>query len=190
MLQELGFWSFLNSWETYASQVCILLDRRTTNTSWTHCPWQGLDLRSSETVCQKEPQRGFYQIRDTALLIIPCGTHRWFGHWHLVARSISPASCLQAVLCDRLHWAGCMIIALLRQQRSFAVLDFCYHLLKVQKHDGKGRNHQKRGTWKLLGTDLFSIYLKFCFFTMNVSHLRTKGATKWKLSFHSPNESE
>lgn len=38
---------------------------------------------------------------------------------------------------DGLHWAGCMIIALLGQQRRFAVLDFCYHLLKVQKHDGK-----------------------------------------------------
>lgn len=38
---------------------------------------------------------------------------------------------------DGLHWAGCMIIVLLGQQRRFAVLDFCYHLLKVQKHDGK-----------------------------------------------------
>nr|XP_023395464.1 cytoplasmic FMR1-interacting protein 1 [Loxodonta africana] len=38
---------------------------------------------------------------------------------------------------DGLHWAGCMIIVLLGQQRRFAVLDFCYHLLKVQKQDGK-----------------------------------------------------
>ncbi|KFQ63305.1 Cytoplasmic FMR1-interacting protein 1, partial [Pelecanus crispus] len=38
---------------------------------------------------------------------------------------------------DGLHWAGCMIIVLLGQQRRFDVLDFCYHLLKVQKHDGK-----------------------------------------------------
>ncbi|XP_054997007.1 LOW QUALITY PROTEIN: cytoplasmic FMR1-interacting protein 1 [Sorex araneus] len=38
---------------------------------------------------------------------------------------------------DGLHWAGCMVIVLLGQQRRFAVLDFCYHLLKVQKHDGK-----------------------------------------------------
>lgn len=30
-----------------------------------------------------------------------------------------------------------MIIVLLGQQRRFDVLDFCYHLLKVQKHDGK-----------------------------------------------------
>lgn len=30
-----------------------------------------------------------------------------------------------------------MVIVLLGQQRRFAVLDFCYHLLKVQKHDGK-----------------------------------------------------
>uniref|UniRef100_A0A8C6TL09 Cytoplasmic FMR1-interacting protein n=1 Tax=Neogobius melanostomus TaxID=47308 RepID=A0A8C6TL09_9GOBI len=38
---------------------------------------------------------------------------------------------------DGLHWTGCMIIALLGQQRRFDVLDFSYHLLKVQKHDGK-----------------------------------------------------
>lgn len=30
-----------------------------------------------------------------------------------------------------------MIIALLGQQRRFDILDFSYHLLKVQKHDGK-----------------------------------------------------
>ncbi|XP_075708691.1 cytoplasmic FMR1-interacting protein 1 isoform X2 [Rhinoderma darwinii] len=38
---------------------------------------------------------------------------------------------------DGLHWAGCMIIVLLGQHRRFDVLDFCYHLLKVQKHDSK-----------------------------------------------------
>uniref|UniRef100_A0A8C9VFH5 Cytoplasmic FMR1-interacting protein n=1 Tax=Scleropages formosus TaxID=113540 RepID=A0A8C9VFH5_SCLFO len=38
---------------------------------------------------------------------------------------------------DGLHWAGCMIITLLGQQRRFDILDFSYHLLKVQKHDGK-----------------------------------------------------
>lgn len=30
-----------------------------------------------------------------------------------------------------------MIITLLGQQRRFDILDFSYHLLKVQKHDGK-----------------------------------------------------
>lgn len=53
-----------------------------------------------------------------------------------------PLSCLllsarRQCFGDGLHWAGCMIIVLLGQQRRFAVLDFCYHLLKVQKHDGK-----------------------------------------------------
>ncbi|XP_031694164.1 cytoplasmic FMR1-interacting protein 1 homolog [Anarrhichthys ocellatus] len=38
---------------------------------------------------------------------------------------------------DGLHWAGCMIISLLGQHRRFDILDFSYHLLKVQKHDGK-----------------------------------------------------
>jgi len=30
-----------------------------------------------------------------------------------------------------------MIITLLGQHRRFDILDFSYHLLKVQKHDGK-----------------------------------------------------
>uniref|UniRef100_A0A8B9K902 Cytoplasmic FMR1 interacting protein 1 n=1 Tax=Astyanax mexicanus TaxID=7994 RepID=A0A8B9K902_ASTMX len=38
---------------------------------------------------------------------------------------------------DGLNWAGCMIITLLGQQRRFDIMDFSYHLLKVQKHDGK-----------------------------------------------------
>lgn len=46
-------------------------------------------------------------------------------------------SCSRQCFGDGLHWAGCMIIVLLGQQRRFDVLDFCYHLLKVQKHDGK-----------------------------------------------------
>ena len=45
--------------------------------------------------------------------------------------------CFRQCFGDGLHWAGCMIIALLGQQRRFDILDFSYHLLKVQKHDGK-----------------------------------------------------
>lgn len=38
---------------------------------------------------------------------------------------------------DGLNWAGCAIIVLLGQQRRFDLFDFCYHLLKVQRQDGK-----------------------------------------------------
>lgn len=38
---------------------------------------------------------------------------------------------------EGLHWAGCTIIALLGQQRKFEALDFCYHILRVQRVDGK-----------------------------------------------------
>lgn len=55
---------------------------------------------------------------------------------------LSPGAQPSRLLCrqcfgDGLHWAGCMIIVLLGQQRRFDILDFSYHLLKVQKHDGK-----------------------------------------------------
>ncbi|UYV60204.1 CYFIP1 [Cordylochernes scorpioides] len=38
---------------------------------------------------------------------------------------------------EGLHWAGCVMIALLGQQRRFEALDFCYHILRVQRVDGK-----------------------------------------------------
>lgn len=38
---------------------------------------------------------------------------------------------------EGLHWAGCAIIVLLNQQRKFEALDFCYHILRVQRVDGK-----------------------------------------------------
>ncbi|EYC24494.1 hypothetical protein Y032_0013g1932 [Ancylostoma ceylanicum] len=38
---------------------------------------------------------------------------------------------------DSLQWAGMTIICLLGQQRRFEVLDFCYHLHRIQKLDGK-----------------------------------------------------
>lgn len=79
---------------------------------------------------------------------------------------------------DGLHWAGCMIIALLGQQRRFAVLDFCYHLLKVQKHDGKDEIIKNVVRGSFTKTDIFYLFKVFVFFPMNVSHLRTKGATK------------
>ncbi|KAM3956068.1 cytoplasmic FMR1-interacting protein Sra-1 [Aphomia sociella] len=41
---------------------------------------------------------------------------------------------------EGLHWAGCTIIALLGQQRRFEALDYCYHILRVQRVDGKDEN--------------------------------------------------
>lgn len=38
---------------------------------------------------------------------------------------------------EGLSWAGATMITLLGQQRRFEALDFSYHLLKVQRVDGK-----------------------------------------------------
>lgn len=38
---------------------------------------------------------------------------------------------------EGLNWAGCVMIVLLGQQRRFEALDFCYHILRVQRVDGK-----------------------------------------------------
>ncbi|XP_052277859.1 cytoplasmic FMR1-interacting protein-like isoform X1 [Dreissena polymorpha] len=41
---------------------------------------------------------------------------------------------------EGLNWAGCALIVLLGQQRRFEALDFCYHILKVNKVDQKDEN--------------------------------------------------
>ncbi|XP_053399045.1 cytoplasmic FMR1-interacting protein-like isoform X2 [Mercenaria mercenaria] len=41
---------------------------------------------------------------------------------------------------EGLNWAGCAIIVLLGQQRRFEALDFCYHILKVNRVDMKDEN--------------------------------------------------
>lgn len=41
---------------------------------------------------------------------------------------------------EGLNWAGCAMITLLGQQRRFEALDFCYHILRVQRVDGKDEN--------------------------------------------------
>ncbi|KAG8586722.1 hypothetical protein GDO81_005460 [Engystomops pustulosus] len=71
---------------------------------------------------------------------------------------------------DGLHWAGCMIIVLLGQHRRFDVLDFCYHLLKVQKHDGKDeiiksvplkKMVERIRKFQILNDEIFSILDKY-----------------------------
>ncbi|KAK0400166.1 hypothetical protein QR680_003383 [Steinernema hermaphroditum] len=44
---------------------------------------------------------------------------------------------VEEVFGDSVHWAGCVIIMLLGQHRRFEVLDFCYHILRVHRADGK-----------------------------------------------------
>ena len=41
---------------------------------------------------------------------------------------------------EGLNWAGCVLITLLGQQRRFECLDFCYHIFRVQRVDGKDEN--------------------------------------------------
>ena len=38
---------------------------------------------------------------------------------------------------EGLNWAGCALIVLLNQQRRFEALDFCYHILRVNRVDQK-----------------------------------------------------
>lgn len=60
-------------------------------------------------------------------------------HGHVLMVTLS--YCLPRELFgEGLNWAGCALIVLLSQQRRFEALDFCYHVLKVNRVD------QKQGT--------------------------------------------
>lgn len=58
-----------------------------------------------------------------------------------------------------------MIIVLLGQQRRFDILDFSYHLLKVQKHDGKDEIIKSVVSWTFVVfetlTQLFFFFSSF-----------------------------
>lgn len=54
---------------------------------------------------------------------------------------------------EGLHWSGCTMIVLLGQQRRFEALDFCYHILRVQRVD------MKDDTVKGIVRQLISFYI-------------------------------
>uniref|UniRef100_A0A8W8L913 Cytoplasmic FMR1-interacting protein n=2 Tax=Magallana gigas TaxID=29159 RepID=A0A8W8L913_MAGGI len=77
---------------------------------------------------------------------------------------------------EGLNWAGCALIVLLSQQRRFEALDFCYHVLKVNRVDQKQgtiMGHQLsslvgRIRWfQVLNTQIFDIFKKY----LNASEL-------------------
>ena len=117
----------------------------------------------------EEPQRGVYRGHISA-------PHSGRGAqvvWSLESDHspylplLAPRQCFG----DGLHWAGCMIIVLLGQQRRFAVLDFCYHLLKVQKHDGKDEIIKNVVCGSFTKKRYFLVTISR--FSGNVSHART-----------------
>ncbi|XP_074599073.1 cytoplasmic FMR1-interacting protein Sra-1 [Brevipalpus obovatus] len=71
---------------------------------------------------------------------------------------------------EGLNWAGCVMITLLGQQRRFETLDFSYHLLKVQRVDGKDemvrgiplkRMVDRIRRFQVLNSQIFSILNKY-----------------------------
>lgn len=142
-------------------------------------PWSKKRFRNS---LPQEPQRGVYQTRDTALLIISCGAHRWFGNWHLVARStscfLSPGSALAMGSTGLAAWS-------LRCLGSSAALLCWISATICSKSRNTMAKTKSSKMWYVEASQrqTFSIYLKLFFFPVNVSHLRTKGATKWNFLF-------
>ncbi|XP_067662939.1 cytoplasmic FMR1-interacting protein-like [Haliotis asinina] len=71
---------------------------------------------------------------------------------------------------EGLNWAGCTLIMLLGQQRRFECLDFCYHILRVNRVDMKDENVKgiqlKRMVdrirkFQILNNQIFSVLNKY-----------------------------
>ncbi|XP_033631530.1 cytoplasmic FMR1-interacting protein 1-like isoform X1 [Asterias rubens] len=71
---------------------------------------------------------------------------------------------------EGLNWAGCALITLLGQQKRFEALDFCYHILRVQKVDGVdadingipiGRLVDRIRKYQILNNQIFSVLNKY-----------------------------
>ncbi|XP_021955004.1 cytoplasmic FMR1-interacting protein isoform X2 [Folsomia candida] len=71
---------------------------------------------------------------------------------------------------EGLHWAGCAMVVLLGQQRRFEALDFCYHILRVQRADGRDEVvkgiHLKRMVdrirrFQVLNSQIFAVLNKY-----------------------------
>ncbi|CAG2063974.1 unnamed protein product [Timema podura] len=86
---------------------------------------------------------------------------------------------------EGLNWAGCTMIVLLGEQRRFEALDFCYHILRVQRVDGKDENVKgialKRMVdrirrFQVLNSQIFAVLNKFLKSSdsdvMSVEHVR------------------
>lgn len=91
--------------------------------------------------CSLLPSYPFYRLRDQSRacsLAVLLAQHEGPSS-PLPCLSLQPLPLPASRQCfgDGLNWAGCSIIVLLGQQRRFDLFDFCYHLLKVQRQDGK-----------------------------------------------------
>ncbi|XP_072040304.1 cytoplasmic FMR1-interacting protein 2-like isoform X3 [Amphiura filiformis] len=71
---------------------------------------------------------------------------------------------------EGLNWAGAVLITLLGQQRRFESLDFCYHILRVQKVDGvdadingipTGRLVDRIRKYQILNNQIFAVLNKY-----------------------------
>jgi hypothetical protein len=58
---------------------------------------------------------------------------------------------------DGIYWAGCAIIRLLGQHRRFEVLDFSYHLLRVNRAVGSQQQKEGGGTKDTQGEQTLQI---------------------------------
>ncbi|XP_053400479.1 cytoplasmic FMR1-interacting protein-like [Mercenaria mercenaria] len=77
---------------------------------------------------------------------------------------------VEAMFGDSLNWAGCAIIVLLGQQKRFQALDFCYHILELNRLDKQEETvegiHLKKmidriWKFKLLNSQIFDVLNKY-----------------------------
>uniref|UniRef100_A0A5S6QGB0 Cytoplasmic FMR1-interacting protein n=1 Tax=Trichuris muris TaxID=70415 RepID=A0A5S6QGB0_TRIMR len=78
---------------------------------------------------------------------------------------------IEEIYGEGLNWCGCALVAMLDQRRRFEVVDFCYHILRVFKVDGKDDNVPGVGQlsrmierirqFQLLNSTIFGVLCKY-----------------------------
>ncbi|KAJ8297562.1 hypothetical protein KUTeg_024093 [Tegillarca granosa] len=106
----------------------------------------------------------------------------WAGY--TLIRIVFPDIVILELYGEGLNWAGCALIVLLSQQRRFEALDFCYHILKVNRVDMKDENVKgiqlkkmvdRIRKFQILNNQIFAVlnkYLKSDNDSVPVEHVR------------------
>ena len=109
--------------------------------------WDGLGLHFEVCFLNSAETRPMTKV--LILLIICCNNLRNAIFFYRLWSALQFVYCIpvgdnefniEQMFGEGLNWAGAVLITLLGQQRRFECLDFCYHIFRVQRVDGKDEN--------------------------------------------------
>ncbi|KAK3576874.1 hypothetical protein CHS0354_012929 [Potamilus streckersoni] len=108
----------------------------------------------------KPPENGVINVNECQEF------HRlWSAMQFVFCMPVGQNLSIEQLFGEGLNWAGCTLMVLLQQHRRFEVLDFCYHIVKVNRVDMKNDTYEgielqkmvsRIRKFQLLNTQIFS----------------------------------